>query len=147
MNKKAWAWLAVIAAFTLVVVLRTNSNAGGGSVSPVPAVFDDAHTLDQASAVSDQTGRPVLAFVTADWCGPCQALKRGALSDPEVAAYLREHTVPVYLEERKSADAVAQLAPRVFPTTYLLQNGQTIARIEGGGPPTAYLNTIRRALE
>jgi thioredoxin:protein disulfide reductase len=30
--------------------------------------------------------KPALIFATADWCGPCQALRRGALSDPAVKA-------------------------------------------------------------
>lgn len=143
MGKQAWVLLGIIGVFVAIMFVR---GPAGGGTGVIPAVFEPGLTLAEAQARSEQSGLPVLAFVTADWCGPCQSLKRGALSDPDVTAYLREHTIPVYLEESKSPAEIQALGPRVYPTTVLLRGGEVIGRIEGGGPPAAYLRTVRRAI-
>jgi thiol:disulfide interchange protein len=142
MGKQVWAALAIVGVFVVLMIVR-----GGGGTAERPALFAPGLTLAGARAASAETGKPVFALVTADWCAPCQALKRGALSDPEVAAYLREFTIPVYLDEANNMDEIAALGTRAYPTTYLLRGEETIAQIEGGGSPAVYLRSVRRAIE
>ncbi|RMH09856.1 MAG: DUF255 domain-containing protein, partial [Planctomycetota bacterium] len=77
-----------------------------GGVAPKPGIFERELTLSAALDESERTGRPVLAVVTADWCGACQALKRGALSDPEVEALVKASFVPVYIDADRAGDDV-----------------------------------------
>jgi thiol:disulfide interchange protein len=141
MGKQAWVALAIVGVFVVLMIVR-----GGGGTAEKPALFAQGLTLAEARAASLETGKPVLALVTADWCPPCQTLKRGALSDPEVVAYLKEFTIPVYLDQANNMAEIAALGTRDYPTTYLLRGDETIAQIQGGDSPAGYLRTVRRAL-
>lgn len=141
MKRDVWILLAIVAAFSGVLAFRASRSS-----APTPTLFDDGLTLEQAAERSRKSGMPVFVVATADSCAPCQTLKRGALSDESVVSFLREHTVPVYLEESSDAPAIRALGVRAFPTTILMLDGETLGVLEGGAAPRAYLETIRRAL-
>lgn len=107
-----------------------------------PDVFSDAYTLEQANQLSAAEGKPVLVLATADWCGPCQALKRGALADPGVIELIGQRTIPVYLEESESIDDIRSLGVRAYPTTLIVDRGEVIARIEGGASADRYAEML-----
>ncbi len=133
---------------TIVMVLLLLGLSLPGLVSiirgpaPTPDLFAKGYTLDQANEISAQTGKPVLVLATADWCAPCQKLKRGTLTDPQVAAWIGEHTVPVYLEEGTNRDEIASLGVRAYPTTMLLRAGRVVSAIEGGADPEHYIDLL-----
>ncbi len=100
--------------------------------TPIPPIFDPAITLAQAEASSQTSGRPVFALVTADWCPPCQQLKRTTLTDPGVTQWLRENTHPVYIDvSTRSTPEAERLEARFLPTMVLLRDGQVVSRTTG----------------
>jgi thioredoxin-like negative regulator of GroEL len=127
--RSATPFLFVIAAAVLVMPTVLNLIKGPAKT---PGVFDDQYTLYQATALSQETGKPMLVLATADWCPPCQKLKRTTLMDPVVVDWINEHTIPVYLEDGASPDEIASLGVRSYPTTMLIQDGQILASL--GGP-------------
>jgi len=107
-----------------------------GGVAPTPSAFAAGTSLDQALAESAATGRPVLALATADWCGPCQAFKRGALADEGVAAWIGAHTVPVLVDLTDEGAPGAQEAARLLmvesiPALVMLREGEVVDRVAG----------------
>ncbi len=117
----------------LLMLIRTRL----GGVAPTPAAFTEVRTLDDALAQSEQTGKPVLALATADWCGACQAFKRGALSDEQVTTWINDNTIPVYIDMTDNNDPQAQQASRLLnvqavPLLVMLDSHEIYGRLEGG---------------
>jgi thiol:disulfide interchange protein len=102
----------------------------GGSAAPVPPMFEEKLTLAQASSKAGESSRVVLAFATADWCGPCQAFKKGALRDPKIEAWVREKAVPVYIDVDRNSDA-KELPISSVPTMFMIRGGTIIGTLSG----------------
>jgi len=146
-QKSPLGFLVILVA--AVVLIRTVT---GGGVAPKPPIFDEHLTLEQALDRSTQSGKPVFAFATADWCGPCQAFKRGALSDKRVIKTALENTVPVYIDIDKDPAARRQAASMAgqediysIPTILLIRDGHLIAQYEGGMSASAMLKWLALA--
>lgn len=113
--------------------------------APTPAAFGTETRLAAAIEESNASGRPVIALATADWCPPCQALKRGALVDVRVASLLDERTIPVYVDVDKNPEEAEQLGAASIPTTYVIQNGEITAKVTGALSPDDYLGWLERS--
>ena len=128
-----WAFVGIavvsIAALSAALVLHF-VRGGGGGVASVPEAFRTGLTFAQAQQAAKETGKPVLVFVTADWCGPCQKFKRGTLSEIRVRDAVREKTIAVYLDADKDSDTAASL--KVFSIPALLMvRADGVVKLEG----------------
>lgn len=135
---------AFLLAFVGFVLVRTLVGGGGGAAA-TPVVFDETRSLEEAMAESESSGKPIVALVTADWCPPCQALKRETLTDPAVAEWIGRETVTVYLEDGKHREMISKLPVQAFPTTLMIRDGRVTARIQGFATPTDYLRFLKDA--
>ncbi|MCW5756370.1 MAG: thioredoxin fold domain-containing protein [Phycisphaeraceae bacterium] len=134
--------LVMVVVFVLVGIML----ARGGSVAQTPEFMP---TLTDLSSVNLTGGQPVVVVVTADWCPPCQTLKRTTLADDAVRALLSERTQAVMLDATdsgKANDALGQLDIRVLPTTVVIREGRPVARLEGYAKPDAYLAWLQGKL-
>ncbi len=107
-----------------------------GRSAPMPDVFVGDVRLAEALEQSKETGKPVFALLTADWCGYCQQYKRGSLSQSDVATALTDRTIPVYVDLDHNQDDVALMAAigftaRSLPTTVVISEGQIISSAVG----------------
>jgi len=118
--------------------------------APVPDAFDTGVTLQTAMDASADTGKPVLAFATADWCQACQAFKRGALSSSAVSDYIETNTQPVYLDLTDSSDSqvtstAQSLAVRSLPSLIMIVDGEVVSRLEGAYAKDEVLEWLSRS--
>jgi len=111
-----------------------------------PGVFDEHYTLTQASGLSADTGKPMLVLVTADWCPPCQTLKRNTMTDPSVIDWIQSNTIPVYLEDGENGQEIGSLPVSAYPTTLLIQDGQVLASLQGAAGAREFINKLSSKL-
>jgi len=123
--------VVVLAAVSVIWVLVPRT-------AETPDVFRDGMSLTAAIAEARESDRVVVAVATADWCGPCQAYKRGALADGAVQSWLEAHSVPVMVDVTHEAPedaAFLEIGP--IPATYVIDGegrivGQTIGNTGTG---------------
>lgn len=117
--------VVIVASIIAIVLVKSNQTS-----APVPGIFAEKVSLEDATAKSAETGKPVLVFATASWCGPCQSFKRGALSDPEVAKAISDHTIPVYLDIDEHPEQASMFGVRSVPTL-ILTDGRKMTKATG----------------
>ncbi|MDX2131003.1 MAG: thioredoxin family protein [Planctomycetota bacterium] len=103
-----------------------------GRATEMPEVFAQAPSLAQAEVLAEASGMPVLVFATAEWCGPCQALKRGALADAGVQRWVRENTHAVvadFTDRNNPPPEAERLRVTSIPTLVLLRDGKEVSRL------------------
>ena len=141
-NNRSRSMLGIAASAAIVIaagVLLVRMLVGGGGVAPNP---DSMPVTTDLSSVAFQTNKPIVAIVTADWCGPCQELKRSTLSDERVQRLLADQGQPVIIDGTDTSAAMPtleRLGVRAFPSTVVLRDGQPVAMLEGYASADKYL--------
>ena len=127
----------------LVVLVAAGLGLAGWKVldSSRHAWLDD---LAVGLVVAEESGKPLFVFYTADWCPPCQQLKRDVLSDPGVDAFLEENFVRVKIDltDRTGPNAwtASQNGVSGIPTAILYDHrGMETDRVTGGGELARWL--------
>lgn len=145
-----WVFPAILLIGGLVFACTQAMRSQG--VAPTPGPFAEGRTFPEAIALAGERNAPVVVLATADWCPPCQALKRGALADPEVHQRLADlGVVTVYADltddsDPASVDAGQRLAIESLPTmVYLDPSGQEVSRRVGAGSSSAVIAWLNAA--
>jgi thiol:disulfide interchange protein len=125
----------VLFGFVMIGVLAVIMLTRGGT-APTPAAFTgDAATmsLGEARERAGEQGRVVFAVATADWCGPCQTYKKGALADTRVEAWLNERAVPLILDVTDGMPPDAEsLGVQTIPASFVIApDGRVLASQAG----------------
>lgn len=136
--------LAGVFALVLAILLGIRF-IGASGTAPVPPMFDLATTLEMAEQQASQQKKLVFAYATAEWCGPCQQFKRGALMDARVERWVREHTIPVYVDVDARPAEASRLGVRSIPAVRLLRGGRLILVADGVVGADELLARLERA--
>ncbi|MEQ8316689.1 MAG: thioredoxin family protein [Phycisphaerales bacterium] len=127
-------------------LLLARMGMGGGQAEAAPEFMPVTTDLSSVVLSGDQ---PVVAVVTADWCGPCQELKRTTLSDERVRSLLANRSQPVIIDGTDTKIAMPtleQLGVRAFPSTVVLEDGKPVAMLEGYASADKYLAWLEQQL-
>ena len=104
----------------------------------------------QPARLTQPTDRPTLVRFTADWCPPCQIMKREVFNRPDVAAEIEQHYRAVSVDmTRLDADARALAARHGvlgIPTFVVLApDGRETARLPGPADAAGFTAFLERA--
>jgi len=77
------------------------------------------HSISEAKKIAQETGRPLLIFVTMQNCRYCTQMKQTTLVDPTVVEEANESFVSAYVDESTNRELVRSLGIRSFPTTLI----------------------------
>lgn len=136
---------ATVAIFAVAGLLLARMGWGGGT-APTPEFMPVTTNL---ASIAFENDKPVVAVVTADWCGPCQHLKRDTLSDDRVRDLLASKSQPVMIDGTSTEAAMPtlqQLRVRAFPSTVIVRDGQPVAMLEGYADAEKYLAWLEEQL-
>ncbi|MDX2114087.1 MAG: thioredoxin family protein [Planctomycetota bacterium] len=120
--------LILISVLALVGVLAQVFGAGPGAAAPLPAMFGEKLTFEQALERSRLESKPIFAVFSATWCGPCQSYKRGGLADPRVNEFVKKHMIPAYVDTDEQPKAARDCGVSGIPLTTALDGGKVVKR-------------------
>jgi len=75
--------------------------------------------LQAAKAEAASSGKPVLAYFTATWCGPCQRMHEEVWPDPRVGAAL-QGVVPVKIDVDQNSDLAMSFNVNAIPRLQMI---------------------------
>jgi thiol:disulfide interchange protein len=94
-----------------------------------PELVPWQNDLGAAQEKSRITHQPVLLYFTAEWCGPCQSMRRHVWSDPQVAEAAKAY-IPVRVDVDKQAELALKYKVEAMPLFLVLDDqGQIVRRI------------------
>jgi thiol:disulfide interchange protein len=100
---------------------------------------------DAALLEAQQANRPLLVYFTADWCPPCQVMKRNTWPDRMVGELAEKHYIAVKIDvDLPTSDLVARRYAVMAVPTILITDPQGHALTAGGFQSTRELRTFLR---
>jgi thioredoxin-related protein len=119
----------LVAGFVAAALLAAGLVQAGGGLPRGIRWQPDVHT---GQRVSQETHKPMLLVVGANWCTWCRKLEQTTLSDARLDNYINANFVPIHLDADRDSRMVQALHAESLPTAVILSpNDDLLGRITG----------------
>ncbi|MBK8977454.1 MAG: DUF255 domain-containing protein [Planctomycetes bacterium] len=121
----------------------------GRPLATKPIAWLHALSLDEALERARKENKPLLVDFETDWCIWCKVLDTLTYPDAEVAAYVEANFIPVKVNaELLVEDLTGRYEVRGYPgMPVIAPDGEKIDALSGFQPPSAFLESLRKARE
>jgi tetratricopeptide (TPR) repeat protein len=129
---------------------RALAAAAVASVTALPSFAATATSLDEAKALSAETGLPILMKVGTEWCASCKAFDKASTTNGEFVASLDERVVLLRVDAEKGTgvDVARTHDVSAYPTFILANSeGEMIDRWMGFEKAKGFDWALNAALE
>ncbi len=100
----------------------------------------------EAFSKAKKENKPIFMLISAVWCYWCHVFEDKTLEQDEVAGYVNEHYIPVFVDYEKRKDIARQYPASGLPATVILApNGEELATVPGYQPPEKFIANLKRA--
>ena len=97
-----------------------------------------------AQAEARTANKPILLYFTAEWCGPCQEMRRYVWTDPQVAEALKKF-VPVRIDVDRDPKLAQQFQINTIPAFFIVDPSGRVARnYEGAMESQEFITWVSR---
>ena len=133
--------LVLLAALTLA---SDTSVFAQGLLSPKSnAKIRWTESIPTAMKQHKDTGRPLIIYITADYCGYCRKMERDTWSDPNVVRRIQDGFVALKVDAEKHEELLTRLEVKGLPATLLFDSeGQLIQTLSGYSRPSAVIELL-----
>lgn len=127
---------------SLMIVLLAVSGCFAGSDDPAAAKIQWVQKLPEGLRLARESGRPVMLFFTADWCGPCVELKKYVFTDKRVVA-ASKRLVNVSIDADSDFETLTAYKVRGIPAVFFLNPlGDIITKYDGDRSPASFVKQM-----
>lgn len=123
-------------------------------ISPVWAYYHHGSKIGwyeysgDAFKKAQEQGKPIFIYVTASWCFWCRAFEEDVLETEEVASYINQHYIAVFLDYDARPDLGGRYQRGGLPTlVFLAPNREPIASLTGYMSRENFLLVLNATLE
>ncbi len=106
-----------------------------------------AESFTVAQQQAEASEKPILLFVTAEWCSPCQIMKRQVWADDQVMGAVNSAFIPVMIDmdDSGSAGILRRYGVGFTPTTIITDSaGNVLQRVGGRISQADFLLWLRK---
>ena len=107
----------------------------GAAAFPLQAEIPWQRSPEAVLQTARQTGKPILVFVSADWCHYCKKMKRETWANPRVYAAVSQHYETLVLDGDRDKTIVKKLELSGYPATLLYSSDGRYVNQKGGYMP------------
>ena len=115
--------VALVAVVAVGLFLKSRNGAVRATTTPAAGTTDSRLELLSAAGVASPNGGPVVLHFSADWCGPCAAVRRVVGQVVVSMADAPRPPVEIELDIDKEPALAREMSVLSLPTTFILDGG------------------------